>query len=299
MSNRGWVDQSEAAYRIAPRVNCALTAVPPPGPDAADTRSPPGGRLFLFGGDDGTNDPRGDLWVYDVSANRWEEPEGLKGEKPSARSRHTLTLVRYHRDETQLEEDRLYLYGGVGRNTEELVYLDLLRRTWVACRTIGEQAMPLLGHTAAQVGGSIFVVGGRDARRAYNAVWQLDTTTHEWSKPLPMGTQPPPCSKHTMVAVGPRLHIALGEISRDRVFIYDTSSHAWLQAEVASDTPAPPLSRSTGVLMGQELLCFGGLDEESRVSSKEIFLLGECRGFECLRTASSAIPARWPPLPRL
>ena len=72
-----WTDRSESAYRVAPRVNASLEAVPPPGPDAADTRAPPGGRLFLFGGDDGTN-PLGDLWVYDVAANRWEEPEQLK-----------------------------------------------------------------------------------------------------------------------------------------------------------------------------------------------------------------------------
>ena len=106
----GFVDLSDSSYRIASRVNAALTAVPGPGPDAADTRAPPGGRLFLFGGDDGTN-ARGDLWIHDIASGRWESETALKGEKPSARSRHTLSLVRYHREETQLEEDRLYLYG--------------------------------------------------------------------------------------------------------------------------------------------------------------------------------------------
>ena len=93
------------------------------------------------GGDDGTN-PLGDLWVYDVAANRWEEPEQLKGEKPSPRSRHTLTLIRSRRIETQKEEDRLYLYGGVGRRTEEVMYLDLLRREWVTPRTVGDASGP-------------------------------------------------------------------------------------------------------------------------------------------------------------
>ena len=145
-----WTDHSEDAYRVPPRINAALEAVPPPNPDAADTRSPPGGRLFLFGGDDGKLQ-LADLWVYDITSNRWEEPEGLKGAKPSARSRHTLTLTRCRRLETQLEEDRLYLYGGVGQRSEEVVYLDLLRREWVTPRTIGERALALLGHAAAQV----------------------------------------------------------------------------------------------------------------------------------------------------
>jgi N-acetylneuraminic acid mutarotase len=272
MANRGWTDLSATSERIEARVNASLTAVPPPGPDAADSRAPSGGRLFLFGGDDGT-DARSDLWVYDIAANRWEEPEGLQGDKPSPRSRHTLTLSRFIREETQLEEDRLYLFGGVGRNTEEVLYLDLLRRTWVAPRTIGVQAMALLGHTAAQVGSALYVIGGRDARRAYNTVWRLDTLTHEWSKPLPMGTQPPPCSKHTMIAQGSRLYLALGEISRQRVFIFDTTNHAWLQAEVAEDTPAPPLSRAAGALIGMELTIFGGMDEEMRESSSDVNVL--------------------------
>ena len=181
--------------------------------------------------------------------------------------------MRYHRQETQLEEDRLYLYGGVGTKTEEIVYLDLLRRTWVVARAIGEQAMPLLGHTAAQVGSSLYVVGGRDARQSYNTIWKLDTLTHEWSKPLPMGTQPPPCSKHAMVVQGTRLIVALGEIARNRVFIYDTVAASWLQAEVAEDTPAPALSRTVGVQIGNEFTVFGGMDEETRAASNEIHVL--------------------------
>ena len=207
-----WSDFSAAAHRIAPRVNATLTSVPPPSPDAADTKAPAGGRLILFGGDDG-GQPRGDLWLYDIASGEWTEPE-VRGERPSARSRHTLTLVRHRRDETQLEEDRVYLFGGVGTHTEHVVYLDLLRKAWVQPRTIGEATVALLGHTAAQVGVHLFVVCGRDARRSYNAVWKLDTSTHEWQRPLPMGTSPPPCSKHTMVAQGTRLSLALGEIAR-------------------------------------------------------------------------------------
>ena len=174
------------------------------------------------------------------------------------------------------------------------MYLDLLRNEWVTPRTIGERPVPLLGHTAAQVGATLFVVGGRDARRAYNAVWKLNTLTHEWAKPLPTGGQPPPCSKHTMVVHGARLFVALGEIARDRVFIYDTTSHAWLQAEVAADTPAPPLSRAAGVLVGEELTTFGGMDEETRAASNDLFVLDlPTMSWHCLE------PGGFMPTPRV
>jgi hypothetical protein len=266
-----WTDLTGQAHRIQARVNASLTSVPPPGPNAADTRAPPQGRLFLFGGDDG-GQPHGDLWLYDVGSGAWSEPE-IRGDKPTARSRHTLTLVRCHRDETMLEEDRLYLFGGVGVHTEDVMYLDLLRKEWVAPRTIGEAAVSLLGHTAAQVGMRLFIFGGRDSRKAYNTMWILDTGSHEWSTPLTMGTKPPPCSKHTMVAQGTRLYVALGEVSRDRVFVYETATDAWAQAEVALDTPAPPLSRSGAVLIGNELTTFGGMDDSTHELQNKVHLL--------------------------
>ena len=88
-----------------------------------------------------------------------------------------------------------------------------------------------------------------------------------------MGAQPPPCSKHTMVAQGSRLFVALGEVARDRVFVYDTSNHAWLQAEAATDAPAPLLSRSAGVLIGDEMITFGGIDEDAHASSDALHVL--------------------------
>jgi N-acetylneuraminic acid mutarotase len=267
-----WADLSSSATHISARVNATLTTVPPPSHNAADKNQPSGGRIFLFGGDDGSQ-PKGDCWIYDVVVGEWTAPE-IRGTAASARSRHTMTLHRYVRDETQLEEDRLYLFGGVGTHTDVVLYLDLLRKTWVTPRTIGhDKPIALIGHTAAQVGKELFFFGGRDIHRPYNAVWVLDAIEHEWKKPSPMGTSPPPCSKHTMVAQGTRLYVALGEISQDRVFVYDTTKHAWAQAEVTPDTPAPPLTRASCALVGNELIVFGGVHEESRETVNTLALL--------------------------
>ena len=267
-----WADLSSSSSHISARVNATLTTVPPPSHNAADKTQPSGGRIFLFGGDDGSQ-PKGDCWIYDVVVGEWTAPE-IRGTAASARSRHTMTLHRYVRDETQLEEDRLYLFGGVGTHTDVVLYLDLLRKTWVTPRTIGnDKPVALIGHSAAQVGKELFFFGGRDIHRPYNAVWMLDAIDHEWKKPSPMGTSPPPCSKHTMVAQGTRLYVALGEISQDRVFVYDTTKHAWAQAEVSPDTPAPPLTRASCALVGNELIVFGGVHEESRETVNTLALL--------------------------
>ena len=70
-----------------------------------------------------------------------------------------------------------------------VMYADLLRKKWVAPKTIGDHPPALLGHTAAQMHESVWLFGGRDTRRAYNTVWRLDTVTHEWEKPVATGTQ--------------------------------------------------------------------------------------------------------------
>mgnify|MGYP002630638725 CR=1 FL=1 len=228
-----WKDLSESTSKIAQRVNASLTVVPREHLEPEDVPSsgpPTEGTLYLFGGDDGKN-PLRDMWVYDLPSGEWDEPEFM-GEFPTGRSRHTCTLVRHYRDESQKAEDRLYVFGGVGQHTEVLVYLDLARSKWVAPRTIGKEPPALLGHTAAQVGSALWLFGGRDTRRAYNTVWRMDTVSHEWVKPAPTGTQPPACSKHCMVVRGTRLLITLGEIALAQVAIYDTEKNAWLHAEV-------------------------------------------------------------------
>ena len=154
--------------------------------------------------------------MYDVERQEWDEPE-LRGRRPSARSRHTATFVRWFRDDTQVDEDRIYVYGGVGASTEVVHYVDIARRTWVEPRTVGERPLPLLGHTAVHLNGSLWVFGGRDARRNYNGLWRLDTISHEWLRPAPTGMLPPPASKHVMCTAG--------ATSRTRMVTFLHSAH--------------------------------------------------------------------------
>ena len=199
----GWTDLTELSYRVRPRVNHSLTAVPPKGWDQDTEEVATEGQVYLFGGDDGT-DPRNDLWVFDIATQTWDEPT-IRGIKPSPRSRHTATLVRMFREEhAGGDDDRLYVYGGVGMHTEHVMYLDLRKREWVTPPTVGVEPLALLGHAAVQVGSCIWFFGGRDNRRNHNAVWRLETSTHEWSKPTTTGSLPQPTSKFVMASHGDR-----------------------------------------------------------------------------------------------
>ena len=267
----GWTDLSEQSYRLRARVNHSLTAVPPSGVNADTERTALVGKLYLFGGDDGT-DPRNDLWVYDLATGAWEEPD-FRGTRPSPRSRHTATLVRIFREETQVDEDRIYVYGGVGTHTEVAMYLDLQRNVWSTPRTVGMEPLALLGHAAAQVGSSLWVFGGRDTRRNHNSVWRLETSNHEWSRPNTAGSQPPTTSKFVMVAHGERLVCCLGELPPSKVYIFDTAKCVWLHAAVANPEAAPPLHRAAAARIGNDLHVFGGLHTGRQAPSAEMWAL--------------------------
>ena len=48
-----WTDGSDKAFKLTPRVNHTLTAVPPKRGGGEPSDMPTAGRLYLFGGDDG------------------------------------------------------------------------------------------------------------------------------------------------------------------------------------------------------------------------------------------------------
>jgi N-acetylneuraminic acid mutarotase len=267
----GWTDLTELSYRVRPRVNHSLTAVPPKGWDLESDETAAEGQVYLFGGDDGT-DSRSDLWVFDIATQTWDEP-AIRGTKPTPRSRHTATLVRIFREELNADEDRIYVYGGVGMHTEHVMYLDLRKGEWVTPPTVGAEPLALLGHAAAQIGSSLWIFGGRDNRRNHNAVWQLETNTHEWSRPTTSGSQPQPTSKFVMASHGERLVCVLGELPLAKVYLFDTARCVWLHAAVSNPELAPPLHRASAARVGKDLHVFGGLHTGRQAPCSELWAL--------------------------
>jgi len=267
----GWTDLTELSYRVRPRVNHSLTAVPPKGWDLESDETAAEGQVYLFGGDDGT-DSRSDLWVFDIATQTWDEP-AIRGTKPTPRSRHTATLVRIFREELNADEDRIYVYGGVGMHTEHVMYLDLRKGEWVTPPTVGAEPLALLGHAAAQIGSSLWIFGGRDNRRNHNAVWRLETNTHEWSRPTTSGSQPQPTSKFVMASHGERLVCVLGELPLAKVYLFDTARCVWLHAAVSNPELAPPLHRASAARVGKDLHVFGGLHTGRQAPCSELWAL--------------------------
>ena len=267
----GWTDLTELSYRVRPRVNHSLTAVPPKGWDLESDETAAEGQVYLFGGDDGT-DSRNDLWLFDIATQTWDEP-AIKGTRPTPRSRHTATLVRIFREELNAAEDRIYVYGGVGMRTEHVMYLDLRKGEWVTPPTVGIEPLALLGHAAAQIDTSLWVFGGRDNRRNYNTVWRLETNTHEWSRPTTSGSQPQPTSKFVMASHGEPLVCVLGELPLAKVYLFDTARCVWLHAAVSNPELAPPLHRAAAARVSNDLHVFGGLHTGRQAPCSEMWAL--------------------------
>mmetsp|Transcript_1126 Transcript_1126/g.1017 ORF Transcript_1126/g.1017 Transcript_1126/m.1017 type:complete len:515 (+) Transcript_1126:82-1626(+) len=81
------------------------------------------GKIYVFGGKDSENDKLGDLWVYDIEKDSWEEIEIPEGEGPISRSGHSTGAFK----------NFIIIYAGIHELTQELsdMYLyNVIDNTW-------------------------------------------------------------------------------------------------------------------------------------------------------------------------
>ena len=76
-----------------------------------------------------------------------------------------------------------------------------------------------------------------------------------------------------MSVQGTKLLVVLGELPPEKVFLYETTSNAWLQAAVANPQGAPELHRGAAAFIGEELHVFGGLDVAANNPTNTMHLL--------------------------
>lgn len=73
-------------------------------------------------------------------------------------------------------------------------------------RTSGPVPSPRAGHSSVMIGHAhVLIFGGRDARRTFNDVLELDLRTLTWKKLIGSGTCPCPRYEHTATSTkGPK-----------------------------------------------------------------------------------------------
>ncbi|GLC37373.1 hypothetical protein PLESTB_001594300 [Pleodorina starrii] len=162
------------------------------------------------------------------------------GNVPVERSSHSITVIG----------DRLFLFGGehdprvpVGSDLFEYSFESC---TWRVVDSKGEPPSPRVAHSAASVGNTLYVFGGRCGLEmgegAMNDLYAFDVATSTWSRLEAQGPLPPKRSYHTMTAVGPKLYVfgGCGEQGRlNDAHEYDTSTNTWRQLAAPSAEAVP------------------------------------------------------------
>ncbi|KAK9821109.1 hypothetical protein WJX81_006949 [Elliptochloris bilobata] len=135
---RAWTQLSPSAQAPTSRGSHSATLV--------------GGRVFVFGGEDASRRPLGELHVLDPASCSWQ-PATTSGVPPSPRSAHTAVAFR----------DRfLLVFGGgsVAACYADLHALDTHTMTWSQPAVTGTAPSPRAGHAGALLGDTWYVAGG-------------------------------------------------------------------------------------------------------------------------------------------
>jgi N-acetylneuraminic acid mutarotase len=173
-----------------------------------------GSKMYIFGGnnnnDHGAYQVLDDLYVLDTDSMTWTRPQ-TTGDKPSARSGHTLTAIG----------TKLYLFGGGVWNEDEgwvhkhndIHVLDTETMHWTRPVTTGAaetSTFPI----AWALGGYLFIFGGGSKIQhcVTNDLYVLDIATMHWSSPDVKGDRPHPrdMGSAAMVGVGRNVYLLGG-----------------------------------------------------------------------------------------
>jgi len=172
--------------------------------------------IYLTGGyqgDDFTPDMRA-VWSYRPIHNVWQRVAYM----PAPRAAHASVGIG----------DRLYVVGGVGTGSSALWVYDPETNTWDTSRpplpTIREHL------TAAEVGGKLYVIGGRWGGQGNMRTLEIyDPTTNTWTRGRDMPTAR---SGLTSAVVGGLIHVTGGEdLGSSHTFdeheVYDPATDTW------------------------------------------------------------------------
>lgn len=126
-------------------------------------------------------------------------------------------------------------------------------------------------HTGVPIGDKVYLFGGFDGVSQHFHLSVLDTKTHAWTNPKPLGKLPPSRTNHSAVAIGTRMYI-FGGMYKDSnpggldklIFLNDLhaletegGALAWSKIPQKGDIPTPRCGHRM-VAFGHLLVLFGG-----------------------------------------
>jgi|GEM_PF-872111 len=259
-------DRSDAVFTIDNPEDDWVLHDPAPKPSARswhDMASLGGGRVLLFGGDDGAADD--ETWLYHIADTAWTLVDTASG--PSARERHAMA---------SLGSGRVLLFGGTDGTADDETWLfDLSDTAWTLLDPPSEPTARF-SHAMASIGdGRVLLFGGRDG--AYdNETWLFDLSDTSWTEQNP-AMRPSARKQHDLAFIGSARVLLFGGDDGspdDETWLFDLSAEAWSLLE-PDHGPSARSGHRMAAMGGGKVLLFGGNDGSGLDDQTWIFDLSD------------------------
>lgn len=232
--------------------------------------------VVIFGGaigDAGKYNITDDVYLYDLTQNKWKEL--VTENTPTARAAHAATCV---------DDQQLVIYGGAtgggSLSLDDLYILDLRREPkyiWMAVPTKGATPGRRYGHVMVYSKPNLIVFGGNDGQHTLNDVWfmYVENPPFEWIKVEIPSTSKVPQQRvyHSadMCREGPAtgMIVIFGGRNSENKSLRDTwglRQHRdgrwdWVEAPVKKGTPPEARYQHSSVFIGSKMFILGGRND--------------------------------------
>lgn len=219
-------------------------------------------RMLIFGGCCGPQGFRDDLWGYDPSTNNWTQLTPTRP-IPPGRNRHAAVWDPM--------TDEMLIFAGLGQCflLSDLWSYRPQTNAWNRLTSMGATSLPALeGHSAvwAETGDQLLVFGGCDGSSLKDELWSYRPSDNVWTRPSPVGSQPPPRTEHSAVwSRATREMLVFGGSGEkgtlDDLWSYRPDNNTWIR--LAPEEPTPPARHDHSAVWDRtraQMLIFGGKD---------------------------------------
>ena len=178
-----------------------------------------------------------------------------KGKAPGLRCSHAIAQVG----------NKIYSFGGEFTPNvpidKDLYVFDLKTGKWSIAPATGDiPHLSCLGVRMVSVGTNLYVFGGRDADRKYNAFYSYDTTKNVWKLLTPLEEGPTPRSFHSMAADDKNIYVFGGVSATERLKTldaYNIVDQKWKQCATPGESFSIRGGAGLEVVQGKVWVVYG------------------------------------------
>lgn len=236
------------------------------------TASVVGSKIYIFGGNAGTNMRLNDMHILDTDEMHWITPL-VGGAAPWERSGHTASVIG----------GRVFIFGGFSYAGGEWLNDTHIFNTgslkWRRATTTGAPPSGRNYHTASVVGKRIFIFGGFGNNVWLNDMHIFDSESCSWALPGESaedeGEPPAEHSDHVAFVIGKNVFIFGGYYAKKQLndlHLFDTVRERWMRPGL---TGSGPCGRNyhTASVVDNRVFIFGGYDGHKMLNDVHVLRL--------------------------